>query len=582
MSSSPDPTADATGSVPVECSVRYLRVSSKRQMDTDADIDPEGNSIDTQRKVTAAKERALGTVNVGEYVEPGNSALTISKRPEFRKMLERVMLKRDVRYVVIYQRSRAFRNFADAVIVKRQLEKLGVKLISAKEDFGEGVWADAMEGITDIFNEVQVRLNGQDIALKMGNKARNGGTLGKAKLGYVNETKNIEGHRVNTISLDPERAKYIPMAFELFATARYTIDEFRDQLAEAGLTMPPDARWGRRPVSKTTLAKALRDRYYLGEILYQGIWYPGRHEALVTADLFDRVQRVLDTHSGAGTRYRTHKHYLKGLLWCARCRSRLTLQRAQGNGGEYFYFLCRGKQEHRCDLPYVPVEIFEDAVADYYATDIWLPAEIRDQLRGRVDAAMDDMFGLTEEMRSDFANQLDRLDRKEHYFLDLAAEEGWPKDKLRERISAIRAERTQIQRSLEQAEHQLDTGRQVFYQALALLDQPGKMYRRSGEAVRAILNRTFFTRLYVDARKVTEAEMREPFDVLHEAYRLYKTRTYHRAAPDSARSAMRSAAQTAYAPHDRSTLIDSLTSIFDQGWSKPIMVGTAGFEPATP
>ncbi len=264
--------------------------------------------------------------------------------------------------------------------------------------FGEGVWADAMEGITDIFNEVQVRLNGQDIAIKMGNKARNGGTLGKAKIGYLNDTKNIEGHKVNTISLDPERAKYIPMVFELFAAGQHTIDELRDELAEAGLTMPPDARWGRRPVSKTTLAKALRDRYYLGEVCYKGIWYPGRHEALVSPELFDRVQRVLDSHSGAGTRYRTHKHYLKGLLWCARCRSRLTIQRAQGNGGEYFYFLCRGKQEHRCDLPYVP--IFERAVADYYGTDVWLPAEIRDQLRGRVDGAMDEMFGLSAEMRA--------------------------------------------------------------------------------------------------------------------------------------------------------------------------------------
>jgi hypothetical protein len=58
-------------------------------------------------------------------------------------------------------------------------------------------------------------------------------------------------------------------------------------------------------------------------------------------------------------------------------------------------------------------------------------------------------------MGADFASQLERLDRKEHYFLDLAAEEGWPKDKLREKITAIRAERTQIQRGIETTEHQL-------------------------------------------------------------------------------------------------------------------------------
>ena len=71
----------------VKRSIRYLRVSSKKQMDTDSDVDPEGNSIDTQRKVTSAKEREMGLVNVGEYVEPGNSAQTIDKRPVFREMI---------------------------------------------------------------------------------------------------------------------------------------------------------------------------------------------------------------------------------------------------------------------------------------------------------------------------------------------------------------------------------------------------------------------------------------------------------------------------------------------------------------
>ena len=31
-------------------------MSSKKQMDTDSDLDPEGNSIDTQRKVTGLYE----------------------------------------------------------------------------------------------------------------------------------------------------------------------------------------------------------------------------------------------------------------------------------------------------------------------------------------------------------------------------------------------------------------------------------------------------------------------------------------------------------------------------------------------
>ena len=47
--------------------------------------------------------------------------------------------------MIIYMRSRAFRNFTDAAVTKRQLAEKGVTLVSVKEDFGEGYMADAME-----------------------------------------------------------------------------------------------------------------------------------------------------------------------------------------------------------------------------------------------------------------------------------------------------------------------------------------------------------------------------------------------------------------------------------------------------
>ena len=128
----------------VKRSVRLLRVSSKAQTDTDADLDSDGNSIDTQRKVTTAKEREMGTVNVGEYVEPGNSEQTNEKRPFFKDLMKRIVEQRDVDYVIIYMRSRVFRNYKEAALVKLQLEALGVRIISARENFGDDELGEAM------------------------------------------------------------------------------------------------------------------------------------------------------------------------------------------------------------------------------------------------------------------------------------------------------------------------------------------------------------------------------------------------------------------------------------------------------
>jgi hypothetical protein len=41
-------------------------------------------------------------------------------------------------------RSRVFRNYIEAAVAKKELDKLGVKIVSATENFGEGDLAEAI------------------------------------------------------------------------------------------------------------------------------------------------------------------------------------------------------------------------------------------------------------------------------------------------------------------------------------------------------------------------------------------------------------------------------------------------------
>ena len=557
-----------TGEGTLKRSIRYLRVSSKKQMDTDFEVDPEGNSIDTQRKVCSAKEREQGLVNVGEYVEPGNSAQTIDKRPVFREMIERIMKERDVDYVIIYARSRAFRNYIDAGNTKMALAKLGVKLISAKEDFGDGLMAEAMEAVTDVFNWLQVRMSGEDIKVKMANKARNGGTVGRAKVGYLNVRKRIEGREVRTIETDAERAPFVIMAFEAFTTGKYTVESLRAMLTEAGLRMSATARRPARPISLAQLGEVLRDRYYLGYVEYEGIEYPGRHEALISPELFERVQRVLDSHQGAGTRTRTHNHYLKGVLWCARCDHRFIVQRAKGNGGEYFYFFCRGRQEGLCDAPYLNVQAVEQAVLDHYTT-VEFSDEFKAAVRARLDEALATDLGSTQAVRERLGARLATLDTRESNLLDLAADGDLPKEKIKEKLIAIRDERAGIRRDTLRLDAELESGRQVFMLALDLLDQPKELYRQAGPALRKTMNQTIFTKLKLDGAAVAVDELAEPFDVIVPAGRVYERRTYQRKRPPVASGVVFHEGVSA----DELTSTDLLKlALGGTGSSKPVMV----------
>ena len=348
-------------------------------------------------------------------------------------------------------------------------------------------------------------------------------------------------------------------------------------LTEAGLRMAATARRPSRPISLAQLAEVLRDRYYLGYIEYDGIEYPGRHEALITPELFERVQKVLDSHSGTGARTRTHNHYLKGVLWCARCEQRFVVQRARGNGGEYFYFFCRGRQEGRCDTPYLNVHAVEQAVLDHYAT-VSFSDEFKAAVRAKLDEAVACDLGSTQSIRERLEAQLAALDTKESNLLDLAADGDLPKDKIRAKLIAIRDERAGIRRDIDRLDAELDTGRQVFGLALDLLDRPQELYRQAGPSVRKLLNQTIFTKLMLDGLAVAADELAEPFDVIVPAGRAYDEPTYYRKRPP---------ALTGVVFHEGVSAGDvTLTDLLflapgGKGSSKSVMVGRTGFEPVT-
>lgn len=557
--------------------VLYLRVSSKKQMDTAIDIDPDGNSIATQREVATRKANNIGAEVIQEFVEPGVSASTIEKRQAFQDMLAFLRENTEVRYVIVYARSRAFRNYIDAAITKRLLDKLNVKLVSAREDFGDGVYADMMEAVTDIFNDVQNKLSGEDIRIKMQHKAVNGGTLGPARIGYLNTRVQVEGRMVNSISLDPERAPLVSKAFELYATGEYSIDRLTATMADLGLTSRPSARWPQiRPVSDSTLHRMLRDPYYSGFVVYKGAVYPGRHEAIVSHDVFDRVQDILNLRSDTGQRDRALTHYLKGALFCQRCReqgrtARLIYTEATGkNKKRYGYFLCRARQEGLCDLPHLRAELVEKEVVEHYAT-LRLGEKFLNEVRSQLEEAVADDQTSAREFHASLTRRLKDLDERESRLIDLAADDALPQAKIRAKLREVQKERTRAQAGLTNTSEELSVGAAVLRDALHLVEDPQRLYRNVADDIRRHLNQTFYERFYIDDLEVAGDQKTPMFAELSEAEAAYCRPTYA-----NHQNSLRDAEAVVSTSTDSLTLSDLFSVKVS---SKPVMVELRGFEP---
>lgn len=176
-----------------------------------------------------------------------------------------------------------------------------------------------MHGILAAFNEYRSREDGADIAFKMGEKAKKGGTVSRAPLGYSNSIDRFEGREIRAVEVDETCAPLVKLAFELYATGDYTMADLADELGDRGLFSRATSRRPSQQVSVSKLSQMLGNRYYLGFVAYKGQKYDGRHEAIIDDELFAAVQRVLAPRTAAAERRRIHHHYLKGTLYCGRC-----------------------------------------------------------------------------------------------------------------------------------------------------------------------------------------------------------------------------------------------------------------------
>ena len=581
----------------VKRAVIYLRVSSTAQVNTD--FDPEGISIPAQRQSCLRKAAQSGDVEiVGEYVEPGRSGTSMDGRPAFQAMLQRIREERDVDQVIIYKLSRMNRNRVDDALVMMQLRKYGVSLVSATEMIDDTPEGQLMHGVLASFNEFRSAADGADIRYKMSEKAKRGGTLGRAPLGYLNVRETFEGREVRTVAFDPERAPLIRQAFDLYATGEHTLQSLCDELTNRGLRTRP-GRYPAGPISDSKLSTLLQDRYYLGVVTHKGEEYPGRHQPLITPEVFDAVQQVLDGRRTAGERQRVHHHYLKGSIWCGACHrrgreSRLLIQKSTGRGGgTYFYFFCSAKQHRACDEPYLSIDGVVEAVEHHYASLV-LDPDLADAIRTLITDVVSDDQTASKLRAQQIAAKLTRLDVQEENLLDLAADGDLPTAKVRQRLRKLGAERAELEALQAGADDRLDAGAAVLTQTLGLLGQPDQLYRRSDDQGRRLLNQAIFTKLYVERDVVTGDEVREPFEAVVELDRALRSpEAWERGESVEplpiAELAARMCGQTqrgrtqipAYRPLLGSKASLLATALSGSGSSKDAMVGDEGLEPPT-
>ena len=492
----------------------YLRVSTVGQVRRA--FSDEGYSIETQRERCHRKARELEVEVADEYIDYGDSARYADRR-QFQALLERVRQQGDLDYVIVYNVARFARKMEDDVVIAAELERLGVRLVSATEHFDDTPFGKFMRRLLG----AQAELYSENLSFEakrgLHQKARLGGTPGPAPLGYLNVHKQVDGCWIATVDPDPDRAHHVRWAFVAYATGGYTLDTLHAALKRRGLVTRKTRKYAATPVSRAHLARILANPYYAGIVRYGGVEYEGRHEPLIDKDSFSRVQAVLAAHSNSKEKDRKHHHYLKGSLACALCGSRLTFVRATGNGGTYSYFGCIGRIKRTgCRLPYLSAEGLEEKVAPQCAdvrvkqlgvTDKgqWV-AHIED-VRRALDEAISGMRKYKAAEVSRQRRRIAAIKTQQEKLLDAFLDDALPRELLREKQTTLTDSLAEAERALRLAEQDGVALGRVLNEVLDLVTHLETTYELVDPQTRRQLNQSFFEWFKVGVDGITEARL---------------------------------------------------------------------------
>jgi site-specific DNA recombinase len=303
--------------------VIYARVSSKEQ-------EKEGFSIPAQLKLLKEYASAQGFAVTQEYVDVETAKQT--GRTAFGEMVAYLKAHPAVRVMLVEKTDRLYRNLKDWVTVDEleveiHFPKEGVVLSResrSSEKFMHGIKVLMAKNYIDNLSE-EARKGMQE-------KAEQGIWPTKTPLGYRNIT-GPDGKKI--IAADPAMAPIVAKLFEWYATGQYSMQEVSRMARDAGLVYRKSG--AKVPVS--TIHTILHTRLYTGWYEWNGKMIQGRHEPLVSVDLWERVQGVMDGRFVKKHRRMTHDFAFSGLIGCGKCGCSVV---GEIKKQRYVYYHCTG------------------------------------------------------------------------------------------------------------------------------------------------------------------------------------------------------------------------------------------------
>ncbi len=341
---------------------KYFIYCRKSTEDEDRQVLSIGSQI---RELTALAEKL--SLPVADILTESKSAKEPG-RPVFNDMIDRIYEK-EANGIISWKLDRLARNPVDGGQISWLLQQGIIKHIQTIErsyypednvllmnvEFGM-----ANQFIRDLSKNVKRGLRA---------KIEKGWLPGVAPLGYLNN-KNKAKEEKDIIN-DPIRFPLVQKMWEKMLTGDCSLAQIVEIANnDWDFEMRRFRGGGRRPLIRSWLYKVFTDPFYTGMMRYNKELYPGKHEAMVTKEEFERVQNMLG--KGKRTKPKTRSFPFRGMIHCGECGYFITaeIKCKQTKSGihYYIYYHCTKRRPGiKCSQPTIRQEELERQIKEEIA-----------------------------------------------------------------------------------------------------------------------------------------------------------------------------------------------------------------------
>ena len=350
--------------------VIYARYSSHGQQE---------QSIDGQLRDCYAYADRQGYSVIAEYIDRALTGRN-DDRPDFQRMLADGR-KKQFKYIIVWKLDRFARNRYDSAVHKAELKKYGVRVISATENITDEPEGIMLEGLLESLAEYYSANLSKHVKRGMRESVLAGNyTGGIPPYGYKVEEKKLV--------VDENTAPIVRYIFEQYAKGmpkKKIIEELNKRI---------DYLRSGRSLTFNSLQCILKNQKYIGKYIYEGQEITGCCEAIISEEVFNAVQKKLDSVKRAPAAGKAHKDYLlQGKAFCGYCGTPLVGESGRGRHGvNYYYYACgKKKKSHTCHKKNEKKGFLEWYVVEQTVEYVLTPERI-DYIASRIVAKYDEEF----------------------------------------------------------------------------------------------------------------------------------------------------------------------------------------------